>query len=229
MACPGCGAIARSAQRPSRSSRRLESVWLWSRVPIWTSLAPQGECMPVFFGEFDTAESEIKAERVARAARQRAEEGRANGACAYGWRRVYQRDAQGRVLDWVDEIDEPAAEVVRGIVRDLLAGVTLRAITARLNDGRSTAPLGGRVDYFFGSKARRPRPQRRSSAPRSRTAYQASLGADRGRGGPHPGQGAVVRPQAPDPEGGGSYPSAHLRDRTLWGLRRGARGFTEGA
>jgi len=35
-------------------------------------------------GEFDTAESEIKAERVARAAQQRAEEGRPNGALGYG-------------------------------------------------------------------------------------------------------------------------------------------------
>ena len=81
---------------------------------------------------------------MARAARQRAEEGRANGACAYGWQRVYQQDAQGRVLGWVDEIDEPAAEVVRGIVRDLLAGVTLRAITARLNDQGLKAPNGGK-------------------------------------------------------------------------------------
>ena len=95
-------------------------------------------------GEFDTAESEIKAERVARAAKQRAQEGRANGACAYGWKRVYLRDEQGRVLGWKDEIDEPAAEVVRGIVRELLAGVTLRAITARLNDEGTTAPLGRR-------------------------------------------------------------------------------------
>jgi site-specific DNA recombinase len=95
-------------------------------------------------GEFDTAESEIKAERVARAAKQRAQEGRANGACAYGWMRVYQRDAQGRVLGWKDEIDGPAAEVVRGIVRDLLAGVTLRAVTARLNNEGTTAPLGRR-------------------------------------------------------------------------------------
>jgi site-specific DNA recombinase len=94
-------------------------------------------------GEFDTAESEIKAERVARAARQRAEDGRANGACAYGWKRVYRRDEQGRVVGWKDEVDEPAADVVRSIVRDLLAGVTLRAITARLNDEGTTAPLGG--------------------------------------------------------------------------------------
>ena len=95
-------------------------------------------------GEFDTAESEIKAERVARAARQRAEEGRANGACAYGWKRTYQRDEQGRVVGWKDEVDEPAAEVVRSIVRDLLDGITLRAVTARLNEQESVAPLGGR-------------------------------------------------------------------------------------
>ena len=95
-------------------------------------------------GEFDTAESEIKAERVARAARQRAEEGKANGPCAYGWKRTYQRDEQGRVVGWRDEVDERAADVVRSIVRDLLAGVTLRAITARLNDEGTTAPLGGR-------------------------------------------------------------------------------------
>lgn len=95
-------------------------------------------------GSFDTAESEIKSERVARAAQQRAREGRANGACAFGWTRVYERDPQGRVLSWRDEVDEPAANVVRGIVRDLLAGITLRAITARLNQQGIAAPLGGR-------------------------------------------------------------------------------------
>jgi DNA invertase Pin-like site-specific DNA recombinase len=94
-------------------------------------------------GEFDTAESEIKAERVARAAAQRALEGRANGQCAYGWKREYQRDQQGRVLGWQDVVDEPAADVVRGIVQDLLAGVPLRAITARLNAGGPPSPQGG--------------------------------------------------------------------------------------
>ncbi len=93
-------------------------------------------------GEFDTAESEIKAERVARAASQRAQEGRANGACAYGWKRVYRQDEQGRVLAWVDVIDEPAADVVRGIVSDLLAGVPLRKVTARLNAEGKLSPLG---------------------------------------------------------------------------------------
>jgi DNA invertase Pin-like site-specific DNA recombinase len=95
-------------------------------------------------GSFDTAESEIKGERVARAAQQRAEEGKANGPCAYGWTRAKEFDDQGRVLSWKDEVDEPAAEVVRSIVRDLLAGVTLRAITARLNEEGRPAPVGGK-------------------------------------------------------------------------------------
>ncbi|MBT2269784.1 recombinase family protein [Rhodococcus erythropolis] len=95
-------------------------------------------------GEFDTAESEVKAERVGRAAQQRAEEGRANGACAYGWTREYVRDDQGRVISWKDVVNEGAADVVRSIVRDLLGGVTLRAITAKLNEAGIAAPLGGK-------------------------------------------------------------------------------------
>ena len=95
-------------------------------------------------GEFDTAESEIKAERIARAARQRAEEGRANGACAYGWRRDYQLDEKGRVVAWTDVVDEPAAKVVQGIVQDLLAGIPLRSVTARLNAEGLRSPLGKR-------------------------------------------------------------------------------------
>ena len=125
-------------------SRRLGSVWPWSEGSDLDLTSAAGRMYAGVLGEFDTAESEIKAERVARAARQRAEEGRANGACAYGWKRVHQRDAQGRVVGWKDEVDEPAAEVVRSIVRDLLAGMTLRAVTARLNAEGSAAPLGGK-------------------------------------------------------------------------------------
>ncbi|CAH0311209.1 recombinase family protein [Rhodococcoides fascians] len=95
-------------------------------------------------GEFDTAESELKAERVARASLQRAREGKANGAVAFGWRRDYVRDASGRVLDWRDLVDERQASVVRSIVGDLLAGKTLRSITARLNEARVPSPQGKR-------------------------------------------------------------------------------------
>ncbi|MBH0777288.1 recombinase family protein [Nocardia bovistercoris] len=91
-------------------------------------------------GEFDTAESEIKGERIARAAKQRAEEGRANGACAYGWRRIYERDAAGNVLGWRDVEDPQSADVVRSIVADLLAGRSMNSIVSRLNDASIPTP-----------------------------------------------------------------------------------------
>lgn len=84
-------------------------------------------------GEFDTAESEIKAERVARASQQRAEEGRPNGALGYGWRRVYERDAAGRRTGARDEENPAEADVVRAVVAGLLARTSIKAITAELN------------------------------------------------------------------------------------------------
>ena len=93
-------------------------------------------------GEFDTAESEIKGERIARAAQQRAEEGRANGHVAYGWQRIYHRDAAGNVLSWEDIEDTLAADVVRGIVADLLGGLSVKAIVKRLNEESVPTPKG---------------------------------------------------------------------------------------
>lgn len=102
-----------------------------------------GRMMAGILGEFDTAESEIKGERVARAALQRAHEGRANGAVLYGWRRIYQVDDQGRRVGFRD-VEEPAtADVVRDIVSRLLAGQTLRAVTADLNERGVPAPGSG--------------------------------------------------------------------------------------
>jgi site-specific DNA recombinase len=95
-------------------------------------------------GEFDTAESEVKAERVARAAQQRAEEGRANGVALYGWQRVKTRNVTGDVVAWRDEIDPAEAMIVHEIIDRLLRGHTLKAITADLNARGVVAPNGGR-------------------------------------------------------------------------------------
>lgn len=103
-----------------------------------------GRMMAGILGEFDTAESEIKGERVARAALQRAQEGRANGAVLYGWRRVHEFDDQGRATGFADEVDEESADVVRAIVARLLDGETLRGITERLNEQGVPAPGAGR-------------------------------------------------------------------------------------
>ncbi len=94
-------------------------------------------------GESDTAESEVKSERVARAALERAQEGRANGAVAYGWRREYGYDARGLVCGFEDVEDPVQADIVRDIVTRLLAGGSLLGITADLNERGVPAPGAG--------------------------------------------------------------------------------------
>lgn len=94
-------------------------------------------------GESDTAESEVKSERVARAALERAQEGRANGAVAYGWRRQYEYDDRGQVSGFHDVEDPVQAGVVREIVARLLAGGSLLGITADLNERGVPAPGAG--------------------------------------------------------------------------------------
>ena len=92
-----------------------------------------GRMVAGMIGEADTAESELKSERVAAAALQRAERGKANGHVAYGWRRERTRNADGDVIDWHDEIDRAQANIVHEIVERLLAAEPIRAIVADLN------------------------------------------------------------------------------------------------
>lgn len=93
-----------------------------------------GRMVAGMIGEADTAESELKAERVAAAALQRAEMGKAAGHVAYGWRRVRVRNSEGDVVDWHDEIDPEQAAVVRRIVAWLLEDKPVRWVAARLNE-----------------------------------------------------------------------------------------------
>ena len=103
-----------------------------------TSAAGRG--VAGLMGEFDTMESEVKAERVASAALQRAEQGRANGHVAYGWRRVRIRNGEGDVVDWHDEINPAQAAIVREIVDRLLRQQSIRAIVADLNTRKVLPP-----------------------------------------------------------------------------------------
>ncbi|MDT3441774.1 recombinase family protein [Pseudofrankia sp. BMG5.37] len=82
-----------------------------------------GRMLAGIVGEVDQAETERMAERVERAARQRAEEGRPNG----GTRR-FGFTAHGM------EIKPEEADVIRECARRLLAGENLSAITRWLND-----------------------------------------------------------------------------------------------
>lgn len=103
-----------------------------------------GRMVAGLLGETDTMESELKAERVARAAQQRAEQGRANGHPAYGWHRVRVRNDHGDVIDWRDEADPGQAKIVIEIVDRLLAGVPIKALVADLNERGVPGPRGGR-------------------------------------------------------------------------------------
>ncbi|MER7331811.1 MULTISPECIES: recombinase family protein [unclassified Micromonospora] len=103
----------------------------------------QGRMFAGIVGETDTGESEVKAERVADVARERAEEGRANGQVSYGWQRIYEYNSQGKVVGFRDEEHLEQADIVREIVDRLLAGETLKAITADLNDRGVPAPRAG--------------------------------------------------------------------------------------
>lgn len=98
-----------------------------------------GRMLAGVMGEFDTHESEVKGERVARAALQRAMEGRANGAALYGWRRAHEFDSKGGRVGFHDVEDEGEAPIVCEIVDRLLAGASLKEITADLN-ARSVVP-----------------------------------------------------------------------------------------
>ena len=102
-----------------------------------------GRMIAGVLGEFDTMESEVKGERVARAALQRAQEGRANGAVLYGWRREYETDSSGRIVGFHDVENSEEAAIVREIVDRLLARETLGGVTRDLNTRGIPTP-GGR-------------------------------------------------------------------------------------
>lgn len=110
-----------------------------------------GRGLAGLLGEFDTMESEVKSERIERAARQRAQQGHANGAVAYGWTREHQFDDRGRRIGFRDVIDPQAADVVREIVRRVLRMESLASITRDLNTRGVPPPGAGLV---FTDKAR---------------------------------------------------------------------------
>ncbi len=79
-------------------------------------------------------ESEVKGERVAAAAADRARQGIPNGGLGYGWRRV----PDSRPAEYA--IHEPEATIVRDVIDRLARGESLAGITARLNAEGIPAP-----------------------------------------------------------------------------------------
>lgn len=117
-----------------------------------------GRGMADFLGTFDTMESEVKSERVADAARQRAYAKRPNGAIPFGWRREYERDEKGRVLDSWDVLDEQEAPVVKEICQRLLAGESLIAVTRWVNEFDPPVPAPGASWFASDLSGRSSRP-----------------------------------------------------------------------
>jgi site-specific DNA recombinase len=101
-----------------------------------------GRMIAGVLGEFDTMESAVKGERVARAALQRAQEGRASGPVLYGWRRERILDEHGNPTSFRDVEDPEQSKIVREIVDRLLDGDTLRAISRDFNERGVPAPSG---------------------------------------------------------------------------------------
>jgi DNA invertase Pin-like site-specific DNA recombinase len=131
-----------------RQHRVLISEYSGMEYPMWTA---HGQHMARTMSGNGTFESDIKSERIREAAERRADQGRMNGVCPYGWRRQYERTASGRVLEAREVIGPEPAEVVREITRRLLAGESLLAVTRSLNE-RGIRPPG--ADFTFRHKAR---------------------------------------------------------------------------
>ncbi|WP_370328386.1 recombinase family protein [Euzebya sp.] len=101
-----------------------------------------GRMVAGILGEFDTAESAIKGERVARAALQRAQEGRASGPVLYGWRREPILDGEGRQVSFRDVEDPDQADVVRDLVDRIIGGDSMKGIAEDFNRRGILVPSG---------------------------------------------------------------------------------------
>lgn len=104
----------------------------------WDLSTPSGRMNARTLGNVARYESEHKSERVRRALEQNAGSGRSHGRPSYGWRAEYDEHRQRR-----DVLEPKEAEVVRGIARAIIAGQSIRAITADLNDRAVPSPRGG--------------------------------------------------------------------------------------
>ncbi|MGI8680527.1 MAG: recombinase family protein [Mycobacteriales bacterium] len=98
----------------------------------WDLSSPSGRLVARQLGSVARYESEHKAERVRSALEQRAQMGRPHGRRPYGWTRV----GGGEVVNPTE------ADVVVGIADRIIAGDSLRQITADLNAAGIPSPTG---------------------------------------------------------------------------------------
>jgi len=108
------------------------------RGPDLDLSSASGRVMAGLLAEFDSYESDLKSERVARATLQRVREGRPSGDLGYGW----ERAADGSYA-----LNDAEAAVVREVVSRLTAGESIRGVTEDLNARRVPAPAAGSRRY----------------------------------------------------------------------------------
>ena len=77
-----------------------------------------------------------------RQVRSRAESGEPHSFAAFRYRRIVERDGNGKRVGARDELDPAEAEVIREAARLLLAGRSLRSTAAHLNDIGAPTPRG---------------------------------------------------------------------------------------
>jgi hypothetical protein len=103
----------------------------------WDLSTASGKLVARMLGSIARHESDHKSERVRRALQQNATAGRSHGRVAYGWTREHAPD--GTVREVI--VPEQAA-VIRRITDALLAGESLRSVTAGLNAEGVPSPMG---------------------------------------------------------------------------------------
>ena len=103
-----------------------------------------GRGMAGLLREFDSMESEVKGERVTRAALQRAENGDPNGSVSYGWTREYVLNDKGKAIGVVGDVHHPdEAPVVAEVCHRLLKGESVTGVTRWLNEAGIPSPGAG--------------------------------------------------------------------------------------
>lgn len=121
---------------------RAEAIELLSKCRVSISLikgtdidltTPMGRSFAAQLGESDTLESELKSERVASAALERAQAGLASGHVLYGWRRINEYGRAGKRITFQDELHPEQAAIVKEIIERILARESLTKIAADLN------------------------------------------------------------------------------------------------
>lgn len=94
-------------------------------------------------GQMSRQEVRQLKKRLRRSLVQRAETGKPHGRPAFGWLAQLAGDGPRRVRAGRDKLDPVAAEVIRETARRLLAGASMRSITADLNRLGVTTASGG--------------------------------------------------------------------------------------